>query len=177
MDTSKLKQKIEAEIPGALLEVRPFGRSLVLSVWVETQSILPLAALLRNDSFFRFDWLENFSVMDIDQALVLTYFLRSTTSNATLVIRGSVVPSGPEVPVEIDSVCSIWPMAALFEQEIQELFGLKFKGKYSERKILPENWSGFPLRKAYVFPSEFMDVLHMRPPGQTPKDDQGGLNE
>lgn len=168
MDTNELRMKLEIAVPGAVLEMRPFGRSAETSIWIQMQSIASISKFLAEEGSLSFDWLENISAMDIDQAIVISYFLKSTKNNTNLIVRGSVVPAGPQSVTDVLSVTSSWPMATPFEKEISDLFGIFFIGNgQTTKELLPENWPGFPLRKSYVFPSEYKDILHMRPAGRT----------
>lgn len=171
METNELILKLEKGVPGAVLEARPFGRTAAMSVWIEMQSIVRVAKFIREDPEISLDWLENMSAMDIDQAFVLSYFLRSTSNSNVMILRGSVVPTSADDEVVVTSVADIWPMSRLPEREIADLFGIRFgKSTPSARTILPEGWMGYPLRKSYVFPAEYLDILHMRPPGQGAED-------
>ena len=68
----------------------------------------------------------------------------------------------------VPSVSESWPMARNIEEEIQDLFGIDFGHKRPPgRGLLPAGWRGFPMRKSYAFPTEFADIMHMRPAGQT----------
>jgi len=118
------------------------------------------------------DWLENLSVMEIDRALVLTYFIRSSTTGDQLILRGSVMPPSADAYAEAQSVVASWPMAERMENEVSELFGIRFEGNHRKTKsMLPADWIGFPLRKSYVFPAEYNGILHARPVGQTSPDE------
>jgi NADH:ubiquinone oxidoreductase subunit C len=69
-------------------------------------------------------------------------------------------------------------MAKLPELEASDLFGIRFvgnpvPGSSSGRFILPRGWVGYPLRKSYVFPTEFLNIPHTRPTGHTEPDDYG----
>jgi NADH:ubiquinone oxidoreductase subunit C len=51
---------------------------------------------------------------------------------------------------EIDSVVSLWKAAELYECEIYDLFGIRFSGHPTLRRIfLGDDWQGYPLRKDY----------------------------
>jgi NADH:ubiquinone oxidoreductase subunit C len=51
---------------------------------------------------------------------------------------------------EIDSVNSLWFAAELFEDEIYDMFGIRFTNHPNLRRIfLGDEWQGFPLRKDY----------------------------
>jgi NADH:ubiquinone oxidoreductase subunit C len=176
VDTSDLIPRLEEAVPGAVLEVRPFGRGGEISIWVELRSIQKVAQMVKKDPDFSFDWLENLSVMEVDKALVLSYFLRSQEKGHTLYLRGSVLPPSPDAAVEILTVTKVWPMAKLMELEVTDLFGIKFFGNPipgGGRFIMPKGWEGFPLRKNYVFPTEFLNIPHARPTGHTEPDDYG----
>jgi NADH:ubiquinone oxidoreductase subunit C len=175
VDTKELTRKLKSGAPeGSVLDVQPFGRSGKPVVWGELKSIVGLAKHLRDEPAFSFDWLENLSAMEMQNSLVLSYFLRSSGSGSFLVLRTSVVLESSEAEVEADSVCSIWPMAARMEREITDLFGIRFKGSpMKAREVLPGDWVGFPLRKSYLYPTEFQSIPHMRPAGHTGPDEYG----
>jgi NADH:ubiquinone oxidoreductase subunit C len=57
-----------------------------------------------------------------------------------------------ETPV-IQTVSDIWRTAEFHEREVFELFGVNFTGHPDLRKlILPDDWTGYPLRKDYEDP-------------------------
>jgi len=169
VEQGALISKLNKMIPGAVLEAGPFGRSKTLAVWVETRFLLQICQAVRADEELSLDILENLSVMELDQALVATYFLRSMRTGQCLIIRSSAAMPDPLSWVDMPSVRRVWPMARPFEREIAELFGIQFKteGTGESRavfRILPEGWAGFPLRKKYVFPSVVQGITHSRLP-------------
>jgi NADH:ubiquinone oxidoreductase subunit C len=168
VDTSDLIPKLEAALPGSVLEMRPFGRSGEISLWIEMKSVAAVARLLRDDPAWGLDFLENLAVMEMEGSLVLTYFVRSTVNDARLILRGTLAPEGPEAPVDAASVIDAWPMARAQEGEIADLFGVRFTGHLRDRRaFVPIDWVGYPLRKSYVFPVEYGGVSHMRPAAST----------
>ena len=51
---------------------------------------------------------------------------------------------------DIESVVSIWTTADWLEREVYDMFGVRYVNHPDLRRILlPEDWSGFPLRKDY----------------------------
>jgi NADH-quinone oxidoreductase subunit C len=63
-------------------------------------------------------------------------------------IRLSTRVSG-EDPV-VGSITRVWPGANYYEREVFDLFGVRFEGHPNLRRILmPEEWTGHPLRKDY----------------------------
>jgi NADH:ubiquinone oxidoreductase subunit C len=99
---------------------------------------------------------------------VLSYFLKSREkSDQVIVLRGLLVLDGVKKKVSARSVSDIWPESSLWEREAAELFGIEFSGKdglrYQENHLLPPGWQGFPLRKGYEFPTEYLGITHSRP--------------
>lgn len=175
MEIGALISKINSAVPGAYLHKSRFGRSDKVIIWIDLRKIREVAKLICTDSEIGLDWLENFSVAQVDDALVATYFVRSFQNPSFFVIlRGSVVlehRSDSEKWVEIPSVSDIWLEATPSEHEYHELFGIRFLGTFQEgedahgkgaHSLLPENWRGFPLRKDYIFPVEIFGIEHSR---------------
>jgi NADH:ubiquinone oxidoreductase subunit C len=168
VDKNPLISKLNKLVPGAVLETRRFGRSGMISIWIETQTLQQIARTLKSDPELHLDWLENLSVVEFEGILVASYFVRSTITPHHYVLRASAVPSSPEAEVLFPSVREIWPMAIPMEEEAQEMFGIRFQVDESQQdevqaRRLPENWSGYPLRKSYVFPKEVFGITHSRP--------------
>lgn len=171
MDKNTLIEQLNKAVPSSILDVRRFGRSDILSIWVETQSIDLLASTVKAHLDLQLDWLENLSVIELEGALVITYFLRSFSKDTKLIIRSSVVPSTAHEYVNVPSIRSIWSMGKPMEDEAEEMFGIRFQVKpglgfsqdHYKQKLMPEGWQGFPLRKSYSFPQEFYGIHHFRP--------------
>jgi NADH:ubiquinone oxidoreductase subunit C len=127
-----------------------------------------VAEALQSDSDLKLDWLENFSVVEFENALVLSYFVRAVGSPLQYIIRVSLVPPSPDGEVSLPSVCHAWPMALLFELEAEEMFGVRFLNRRNVPNAfiagrLPQGWKGYPLRKKYEFPKEVSGIVHSRP--------------
>ena len=164
MDKNPIVSKINNVFPGVVLESRRFGRSDSRSIWIEAQSIHKVAGLLRFDPEISLDWLENLSVVEFTEALVVTYFLQSRTDARTsLILRVSVAPPDTDAEVVVPSIRAIWPMGIPMEQEVHEMFGVRFKVLPVEKRVqsefdfekplsrrLPEETRGFPLRKKFL---------------------------
>ncbi len=79
------------------------------------------------------------------------YLLHSIERNERLRVKCRV---GGEAP-EIDSVTGVWRSANWYEREVFDLMGVRFRNHPDLRRILlPETWSGHPLRKDYPVTGE-----------------------
>lgn len=170
MEPSELLPRLEQAVPGAVLEARPFGRQSKprqeLSVWIEMRSIQKVAAFLRSGNGLDLDWLEALTWMEIEGAIVLTYFLRSRATGASVVVRGSIEATGSSGKPQGLSVRRIWPEATQFEDELAELAGVEF-GEPRGLSRLAVGVAGYPLRKSFVFPKEVAGIIHSRPVGRS----------
>ena len=151
MEPNALLARLTERLGILALEKGRFGRSGAPAIWVESKSVLKAAAKLAagNDTDAeRFDWLENLSAIQMDDAIVLSYFIRNRAHSLPVVIRASLVFEKSKT-VEVPSVSPAWRTATLFEQEIESLFGIKFAGQVDESvKTGPLLGAGeFPLRK------------------------------
>ncbi len=73
-------------------------------------------------------------------------------NQSTIAVRVRVPRDGGHVA----SVADVWPAADWHEREAADLFGVIFDGHPDPRRILlPDDWIGHPLRKDYVFPTEY----------------------
>jgi NADH:ubiquinone oxidoreductase subunit C len=167
VDTGEILNKLKKAIPGSVLETSRFGRSDQHAFWLEVRSLAQVAAFLKDEPAIALDWVENLSAIQLDQALVATYFLRSSIHPHTLILRISIVPESQAKEVQLPTVTASWQMAEPFEIEIQELFGMRFtdaegRPAHVGAQRLPKGWNGFPLRKNYVFPTQFLGIPHSR---------------
>ena len=74
----------------------------------------------------------------------LIYHMYSVDDEEDLFI--SITPG-----MEAESIADIFESARADENEIYDLFGVKFIGNENLKRLyMPEDWKGFPLRKDYV---------------------------
>jgi NADH-quinone oxidoreductase subunit C len=75
----------------------------------------------------------------------IVYVLYSFPRNERVRVKTQIF-DGEKEP----SAVSIWPTANWLEREVFDMFGIQFEGHPDLRRILlPDGWSGHPLRKEY----------------------------
>ncbi|MSV28839.1 MAG: NADH-quinone oxidoreductase subunit C [Bryobacterales bacterium] len=95
-----------------------------------------------------FDYLVDITAVDYPKAekrFELVYILYSFASNERLRIKIHVADG-----VKAPSAVHVHVGANWLEREVFDMFGVEFEGHPNMRRILlPEEWTGFPLRKEY----------------------------
>ena len=80
----------------------------------------------------------------VNKGVELTYHLYSIESDENLWISIFVQD-------EAESVIDLFKSAIADENEIYDLFGVKFTGNENLKRLyMPENWEGHPLKKDYT---------------------------
>ena len=76
----------------------------------------------------------------------VSYHIVSHTLKERIRLRVMLEEESPAV----ETITSVWPSANYYEREVFDLFGIRFDGHPNLRRIMmPEEWSGHPLRKDY----------------------------
>ncbi|HEV7298960.1 MAG TPA: NADH-quinone oxidoreductase subunit C [Tepidisphaeraceae bacterium] len=122
-----------------------------------------IAEFLRFDPRLSFDWLANLGGIDYaaDGKMCVLYDLWSFDLRHTFAVKVFTPRDQPQVP----SVVDLWSAADWHERETMDMFGVGFPGHPDPRRILlADDWVGHPLRKDYVFPTEYQGI-----PGSGPK--------
>lgn len=106
------------------------------------------ARLLKEDDAFKFNFLVCETAVDKNTCFELICHLRSLTNKYELILKTQVEREGiPTLP----SLCGLWDAAELFEDEIYDLFGIRFENHPNLRRImLDDDFKGHPLRKDFV---------------------------
>ena len=116
-----------------------------------------IAAFLRHDERLEFDWLASLSAIDYaaNQKLAVAYDFYSTSRLHRFAVKVFTARDEARIP----SVMDIWPAADWHEREAYDLMGITFPGHANlTRILLPDDWVGHPLRKDYVYPTEYQGI-------------------
>jgi NADH:ubiquinone oxidoreductase subunit C len=119
-----------------------------LNVFIPSEELILVMKTLRSKKEFDFDYLFCLTCVDWKDHLMMVYHLLSKTHKHCIVVKAKITDT---INPEIQSVNSIWKTAELNEDEVYDLFGVKFLNHPNLRRLfLEEDWVGFPLRKNYV---------------------------
>ena len=94
---------------------------------------------------YYYDMLKNITAVDMQEnGIELTYHLFSTENEEDLLISTTVSE-------EISTVTDIYKSAIADENEIYDMFGIRFINNDNLRRLyMPEDWEGYPLKKDYI---------------------------
>ena len=145
MSNEELKSELVALLPSLTFE----EGGEWLNMFIEPASLTAFAEQIRRAENLFFDYLFCLTCVDWKTHLTMVYHFTSTRHRHTIVLKSKLDRNNPE----IETVCRIWKTAEFHEREVFELFGVKFLHHPDLRNlILPDEWSGFPLRKDYEDP-------------------------
>lgn len=90
-----------------------------------------------------------------DRMEVVYHFAKVDPPAAMHCLKVTVPRDAPKVP----TLAHEWKSANWMERETWDLLGIRFEGHpHPYRILLPEDWEGHPLRKDYVFPTEYHGI-------------------
>ena len=133
-----------ASRPEALADARWDRDELTLTI--PREEIIPAARILLEAGY---NFLEDVTAVDWLPAaprFQVSYHLLSHKHKHRLRLRVMLDEASPAV----ESVTSVWPSSNYYEREVFDLFGIRFDEHPNLRRIMmPEEWTGHPLRKDY----------------------------
>lgn len=140
--TGEVAQQITERFPDVIIETSD------TSVMVNSESLLAVAAFLKDTPSLDFDYLSAITAVDYYDYFELVYQLISITHNHGLVLKTRCYDrENPAVP----SVVSLWQGADFQEREIYDLMGISFEGHPNlKHLVLWEGFKGHPLRKDFL---------------------------
>jgi NADH-quinone oxidoreductase subunit C len=155
MTAPEIIEVLNTRFPGRILASYPGDKHP--RVHIEAANWREMAQFLRSDPQMQFDWLANLSGVDYvaEGKLAVVYDLYSYELKHTFAVKAFCPRDNAHAP----SVHDIWSAANWHEREAYDMFGLIFDGHPNLTRILcDDNWVGFPLRKDYVFPTEYQGI-------------------
>lgn len=124
-----------------------------LEVNIKSEQALEFFSFIKETPGLAFDYLSDVTAVDYeDKGFQIVYHLISLGLDVSgvgrkLVVKIDIPRDNPHTPTAVN----VWPTANFFEREVYDMFGVVFDGHPDLRRILmPEYWSGHPLRKDYV---------------------------
>ena len=146
MSNDEILGAIKAKFADAIKEVSEFRGEL--TVKVDKNSLHDFMKFLHDDSALKFDYLAMMTAIDFperEERFELVYVLRSIDNKTMISVKTDTKEDEP-----VDSVMDIWHSANWDERETYDMYGIKFNNHPDLRRILmPEDWTGYPLRKDY----------------------------
>jgi NADH-quinone oxidoreductase subunit C len=144
MNNDQLKEVVSGIVPDATFE----ENKQYLIITVAPGQLHKLLKTLKDKPETKFDYLFDITGVDIQNKLMVVYHLESVTHGHSVVVKTGT--EDRENPV-LDSVYDLYHGSELHENEIFDLFGIKFQGHPNLRRMfMPDDWKGHPLRKDYV---------------------------
>ncbi len=126
---------------------------------VEPAAIVEVCRFLKEDPETMMECLSNESGVDYKDRIEVVYHLFSYRYRHTAVLKVKLPRDNPSIA----TVEGLWNSANWMEREIFDLLGVNFEGHSDLRRVLlPEDWSGYPLRKDYVEPLEYHGISTVR---------------
>lgn len=139
-----LVRRYRARFGGAILDALEDRKQAYLVI--DVAQLSEIARYSRDQE--KFDLLEDYTAVDWprrEKRFDLVAILYSFPNNTRLRLKADVAAN--EHP---QSLVDIWPTADWLEREILDMFGIEFTGHPGLKRILlPDGWSGHPLRKDY----------------------------
>ena len=143
---SPLLDKLQKKFPGAIQEAVVFRK--MPSITLAKESLLSVCQFLKSEEGGGYTLLTDETAVDYpkrEKRFEVIYHLYSFEGNERLRLK-ILVAEGEPVP----SATAIWPAANWLEREVYDMFGVVYEGHPDMKRILlPEEWTGHPLRKDY----------------------------
>lgn len=144
MTNEELKYNISALLPSVTYD----ESGEFINLLINSEELLPLMKSLHSKKELDFDYLFCLTCVDWKTHLTMVYHLISKKHKHCIVVKAKIENTNNP---QIESVNSIWKTAELNEDEMYDLFGVKFLNHPNLRRLfLEEDWNGHPLRKNYV---------------------------
>jgi NADH-quinone oxidoreductase subunit C len=115
---------------------------------IEKDELIACARTLKEEKVFDFKMLVCETAVDRTEHFELVCHLRSLSHGHEMILKTHVERDGTP---ELHSLYGLWHAAELFEDEIYDLFGIRFAGHpFLRRIMLDDSFNGYPLRKDFI---------------------------
>ncbi|MFQ3574291.1 MAG: NADH-quinone oxidoreductase subunit C [Thermodesulfovibrionales bacterium] len=162
MSPSDIAKLIRDRFPSYFFEWSEFRGQV--SVLIDKQGVKDILKWLHDDPSLDFDYLVDLCGVDYlnkkTPRFEVVYHLFSMRHRHFIRIKVQVPDKKTEDSNEpcLDTVTDIWKGANWHERECFDMYGIVFEGHPDLRRILmPEDWTGYPLRKDYPLKSDLGD--------------------
>ena len=161
MNAQEIYAALEQQFPGKVSDLK--AEVLEPYLTVAGSAIVEVCKFLRDRAGMDFEVLSDLTALDWpkEEKIQVVYHLFSYGHNHQIVLKVDLPRDNPKLA----TVEGVWKVANWFEREIYDLFGVIFDGHSDLRRImLPEDWTGYPLRKDYVEQEEYDGISTQRAP-------------
>ena len=126
----------------------------MLTFHVERPKLKEVLRFLKTEATPKFRRLDDLTAIDESARrernafpdYTLVYHLLSYESASRIRLKVALHGEDPTT----QSITDLWPSANWYEREVYDMFGIRFEGHPNLRRlIMPYDWQGHPLRKAY----------------------------
>ncbi len=156
MDVDAIVARLKTEWPEVEAPAVEAGDRFVT---IPAGKALEILRFLKDDPELLFDSLMTIAGVDTGKELWVVYPLHSMKHGHRLLVKAVL----PREKPEIESVVKLWGAANFAEREVYDLYGIIFKNHPDLRRLLnPPDWTGWPMRKDYVYPTEYRGVPLLR---------------
>jgi NADH-quinone oxidoreductase subunit C len=144
--SSPLVTELQKRFPAAISDAVIFRNQPAMTVAKE--SLIVVGEYLKSDAGGGYTMLTDETAVDYpkrEKRFEIIYQLYSFKGNDRLRLK-VMAGDGEKVP----SVVGVWPAANWLEREVYDMFGVLYDGHPNLKRILlPDEWTGHPLRKDY----------------------------
>ncbi len=142
--SAAIEARLAELLPTETLEFGEFaGQSFAVT---QPAAVIPILSALKHE--LRFDFLVDVTAVDYPKRsdrFDLIYVLYSFSRNERFRLKTRIPESAHPA-----SATAVYQAANWLEREVYDMFGIEFAGHPNlTRILLPDGWSGFPLRKDY----------------------------
>ena len=159
----RVEERLRERFPRLALERLQGAAVRDHTLVVPGEAIVEVTTFLRDDPELQFamlSWLGGVDHLPRVPRFEVVYSLLSLAHAARFTLKVRVPEENPRVP----SVTGVWPTANWHERETYDFYGLEFPGHPGlTRILLPEDWSGWPLRKDSPLGYEEVAFTHNTP--------------